>query len=534
MLLPAAPDFPPSTVIISGLTIANGDARNVAGGSFGGGGGILSEDALSVSNSVFEANHAQFDGGAIDQLANPNLSLNSDLFEDNSAGSTSDATGFQEGGAVAATSAAVNSCAFVDNKVNGQIAVGGAMVVDGALTIAMSNFQGNSAVGSDIGDGGAVYQVGGQITIDASRFTNNLAQGADFVSPAFGGAIDSTAQNFFSTQFTQTINNSVFTGNRAVGVGGSQGTAEGGAIYNDLGALDVTGCQFVADEALGADSTGSAGGNGNGGAIGLQSSALELTADTFLRNVAQAGSSPLGTQFGFGGAVFSTAGVASAVNSTSTINRSVFSDNEALAGNGGGGPNVALAGGGALAFILSPVEIGSSSFLGNQAISGQGPVSGASTEAHGGAMLLIGTTVTIENSVILGNSAVGGSGGNAQGAAGGAGANAFGGAIASEFGNDLTISFTTIAGNRAVGGDGGTGSVRGPGGDGLGGAIENDASSTLVVTGGAIIGNVAMGGTGGGDGFGGGVYTLGVATLTDVLVTLNVAVGGSGSARGVG
>ena len=39
---------------------------------------------------------------------------------------------------------------------------------------------------------------------------------------------------------------------------------------------------------------------------------------------------------------------------------------------------------------------------------------------------------------------------------------------------------------------------------------------------------------GGGDGWGGGVFTIGITTITDTLITFNVASGGSGGGEGTG
>ena len=101
-------------------------------------------------------------------------------------------------------------------------------------------------------------------------------------------------------------------------------------------------------------------------------------------------------------------------------------------------------------------------------------------------------------------------------------------------GGSLTISGTTIAGNSAIGAPGAraaravsaaTASVVGS---------RSTAPRRLTLTSSVLTGNLAQGGPGGGDGFGGGVYTLGTTTFTDTLATLNDASGGSGGGQGIG
>jgi hypothetical protein len=54
------------------------------------------------------------------------------------------------------------------------------------------------------------------------------------------------------------------------------------------------------------------------------------------------------------------------------------------------------------------------------------------------------------------------------------------------------------------------------------------------MSGGAILANVAQGGPGGGNGFGGGIYTLGTTTFSDTLILSNLAAGGSDGGQGIG
>ncbi len=83
----------------------------------------------------------------------------------------------------------------------------------------------------------------------------------------------------------------------------------------------------------------------------------------------------------------------------------------------------------------------------------------------------------------------------------------------------MTVANSTIAGNRATGGNGEDG------GDGLGGAIWNGSGSALTLDRATIAGNQALGGAAGpggkaGFGIGGGIYNLRTALVdpaTDVF-----------------
>jgi len=196
---------------------------------------------------------------------------------------------------------------------------------------------------------------------------------------------------------------------------------------------------------------------------------------------------------------------------------------------------LALTGGGAIGYSsTTPLNVSNTNFLGNQVIGSQGQNGGAGTEADGGAIWAEGSILTMQGGFVAGDSAVGGRGGDAPGGNGGDGGIGGGGGIANLQGSALTITGTTIVGNSAVGGAGGRGSTRGTGGNGLGGGIENDGISVLDGTGNILMGNAGIGGAGGGNGYGGGVYTLGTTTFTDTLVTLNLAIGGSDGGQGVG
>ena len=250
---PAPPDFTPNSLSISGLTIADGNAAG-GFGSFGDGGAIDSNGALTLSNDVFTNNQAPTGiGGAIYSCCDTD-SMNIDhvVFSGNSAGSTSDTSGFELGGAIFNVDGVANIIAstFVNNQALGYGAEGGAIQTsyNSTLNVTGSTFVNNRAVGSQYGAGGAIFGDPAVININSSTFTNNLAEGDSAFQTTEGGAVVMTAINFTNASIpvTETVTSSVFTGNQAVALPGSGGTAEGGAIWSESGTLAVSGSTFSA------------------------------------------------------------------------------------------------------------------------------------------------------------------------------------------------------------------------------------------------------------------------------------------------
>ena len=199
-IVPFGPQTP-STMTISGLTIANGNASiNDSGGN---GGGISEAVNLTVSNSVFKDNQAPTgSGGAIsnsnDFNSDLSLTLNNDLFQGNSSGSASVGFFRGQGGAIDAENGSyvtVTSSTFIDNQSIAPIAEGGAISlttnpyqfpnVYGSLSVTGSTFRGNvassnSAYGCCAGwsaAGGAIWtdpQVA--LTVGSSQFIDNEAE----------------------------------------------------------------------------------------------------------------------------------------------------------------------------------------------------------------------------------------------------------------------------------------------------------------------------------------------------------------------
>jgi hypothetical protein len=179
------------------------------------------------------------------------------------------------------------------------------------------------------------------------------------------------------------------------------------------------------------------------------------------------------------------------VNSTLTLVNDVLSYNEAIGTTTAGGA-VANRNGGTL-------NVSGTTFLNNQVI--------ASVLGEGGAIAntLDGSTLVANNCTFLGNEVVGNNGGSAGG-----------GAIENDGdvkGASATINGCIFTGNKVIGGDGGAISK----GDTFvgscnGGAIESSGpGATLTVTNSSFTSNQAIAGNGGSGGSGGGSYILDTA-----------------------
>jgi predicted outer membrane repeat protein len=287
-----------SAVTVSGLTLRNGATT-------GDGGAISSAGPLTIRDSVFTGNSAVDSGGAV--YAANGLSISGSTFSGNTA------AGFDAGGAVYALdverTVVIEGSTFSNNATGNR---GGAVVVDGDVSISASTFTANSAVDAadDDGEGGAVYSAwsGADVVIEDSSFIDNMAD-------RLGGAV--------LAEGPVTITGSTFSENELlveVGIGGavwadgltvsastfSRNLAKaGGALASTSGEIVVSGSTFIGNFASAQGSairTGaalvqawnstfvgnSAGREGDGGAIATDAT-VDLTNVTFSQNTGGTG-----------------------------------------------------------------------------------------------------------------------------------------------------------------------------------------------------------------------------------------------------
>ena len=224
-----------ASLALDGFTLQNGNAEN--------GGAIFNNrnGTLTISNSTFTGNSANFDGGAIFNDRNGTLTISDSTFTDNSADDA--------GGAIYGTGGTltISDSTFTDNSAE----VGGAIRnAVGRQTINNSTFTNNSA---DFG--GAIFNdINGALTISDSTFTNNSADsgGAIFNGGATTSSEDTHYEN--NTCFGDITDNG---GNTVTNATDCPGTAPG----NDD--VTISTCDFATLQAAVADA------NDGGGRISV-------------------------------------------------------------------------------------------------------------------------------------------------------------------------------------------------------------------------------------------------------------------------
>ncbi len=491
--------------------IANGD------GTEQGGGGLFNDGGtVMIRNGVFADNisTAQAIGNGGGGIFNDGvMNLTDTSFARNMA-----ALGLANGGAI------LNSDGGVLTITGGQISANTAARAGGGIennlgTLTLTDVilggpeveDGNNA---GINGGGLHISGEGMVTINGGAVSNNTA-GQE------GGGLWNSAAGTLTIQ-NSGAGSALISANTALGDGTEQG---GGGIFNDGGAVIITGATIQNNV-----STAEAVGNGGGGIF--NDGSLTISGTTISGNTANANQDTTGLGNG-GGILNSDGGVLVMTGGSLSGN---------LAARAGGG--IENAGG---MVTLSSVTIGGTSIAdGNVAnINGGGLHSGGGTvtitggrvennvaNQEGGGLWAAGTlNVLSTNDVfatITGNTANGddveqGGGGvfiqtggtaiitgavisnnvsNAEAVGNG------GGGIFND--GDLTLNLVVLTGNTAN-------TNEGAGGLGNGGAILNSDNGTLVFNGGTVSGNFAARA-------GGGIENnLGTVTLNQVLMTGNAA-----------
>ena len=372
-VFPYDPSEPAADMTVSGLTIADGYA-----GNFGNGGGILAPVNLTLTNSVLKDNQAP--GGSGGGISNGgdrsglSLTIDNDLFEDDTAGSATALFYSGDGGAIDAengSNVSVSSSTFTDNQSFSVDAQGGAInvtntaflysTVYGSLSVTGSTFRGNVAINnpSEFGfeggtaAGGAIWtdpQV--VVTISTSQFLSNeaeesLTQGGPGL--AAGGAARGHSRHALRLpsapseprddhEFPVFRKHGRRHGHRRQPGSGRRDQhwrlrrLRGGNHHHQREHVHR-------EQALGDSSainpSDEASGPAYGGAIDTYLEALALTSDKFSGNQAVSGSGQ-GLQAALGGAVYSQLFFNSKPSPTlmTTIADSLFTGNQAVGGTG--------------------------------------------------------------------------------------------------------------------------------------------------------------------------------------------------------
>lgn len=205
---------------IIGFTFRNGHRDS------SGGGAISTYDCtISVTNCIFENNHAS-SGGALEAF-NSDIDINACSFHDNSAQSL--------GGAISSlfSTTEVWHCEFDGNAstFGGAVSAGSGSLVTGDCAFT------NNIVSGSWTHGGAIISSDSDLTVHDCFFSRNLAVPTQ--SSSYAGAIAIVRAD---TETTATVDRSVFIGNEAL---------MGGAIWNhDSGDTTISNCAFIANHAF--------------------------------------------------------------------------------------------------------------------------------------------------------------------------------------------------------------------------------------------------------------------------------------------
>jgi hypothetical protein len=463
-------------VAVDDLTIQRGAAEDggVLGGGDALGGGVLINDAnVTLTNVLLQKNQAQGMRGAVGAaggiglaggaggngtkaaggaiyLASGMLTLFNDTFKANAALGGIGGTGGAGGGQGTKAAPAVNAGPGGAGGSGGSAAGGAVYVRTGVVVVENDTFESNQALGGAGGAGGA----GG-------------SGGHGHAAPGKTGGVG--------------------------GAGGPGGAAFGGGIYLAGGSLTLTAAALQNDSAVGG-AGGQGGAGGPGTFAGTPTGIFGGNGSTFhfgpTGSVLVGGSGGNGGPGGTGGTA-SGGGVYVAAGSITLVD-STIAANLAAGGAGGTGGHGGTGGFGS----------GHTNFLGlgTGKMGGQGGTGGQGGAGNGGGIHVAGGTVVLYADTLSANHAQGGKGG--AGGTGGYG------------------PYAALSSGFAIGtGSGGTGGGTTGGG------------GTLVPVSGGPGGNGGNGGTGRGAGFylSGGSLTLCNATVAD-----NTVAAGAGGSAGAG
>jgi predicted outer membrane repeat protein len=256
-----------ATVIISGLTIANGHTDP----AYDGGGINMSGGSLTVNNVVFTNNIAGRGGGIYN--FGGSLTLNNVIFTSNQASGSGGAIYQNQG-----------SLTITNSTFTGGVAGGDGGAIEAAnipLMISNSSFASNTASNY----GGAIRWGSGAtvdlehphtLTVLNTTFSNNHAargSGINRVSDTSLGTTDRIANSTFSANGTDGLGGGLFSADGTLiltnNTFSANSASNGGGIYNSSANLDVINNTFSANSA-------SSGGPSSGGGIYSQGGTLSL------------------------------------------------------------------------------------------------------------------------------------------------------------------------------------------------------------------------------------------------------------------
>ncbi len=251
------------------------------------------EANITVSNSTFSGNSADYGGGAYVESSSGSVTVSNSTFSENSAA-------VYGGGAYVESSSGsvtVSNSTFSGNSA--AVYGGGAYVESssGSVTVSNSTFSGNSA--EYYGGGAYVWSSSGSVTVSNSTFSGNSA------ADCGGGAY------VWSSSGSVTVSNSTFSGNSAGGGGGA-------LVSSYSGSVTVSNSTFSENSAV----------YGGGAYVGSNSGVI-LTNNSFYKDTANYGGGIY-----FDGAVYLRLDDDNGNTATGNIYNNILWQNSASSGGG--------------------------------------------------------------------------------------------------------------------------------------------------------------------------------------------------------
>jgi Divergent InlB B-repeat domain/Immunoglobulin domain len=311
-------------------------------------------------------------------------------------------------------SMAATNLTLANGSVTNHPADGGGIYNDGGTVLLVSCVLTNNNAhiqmafgGVNVMEGGAIFNQSGSVSLSGCGIFNNTATASNEDSVdafyGYGGAIYN-ADGIIrmvgcncSSNTCQAVPGGMF--------GPPSGVAFGGAVFQASGTLLVSNCVFALNRALANQSFDYQGGPGYGGALCANGGVVIIDHSQFIGNTSKGGDSKQPTP-AFGGAIYSS--------STLTVESSIFTGNQALSGDYGGGLyNYVSYGQGGAIYNASSATLNRSSIYSNYVQGSAGSTYGSSPrpggDGLGGGIFNTGSLMVTNCTVAL-NSAIAGSG----------------------------------------------------------------------------------------------------------------------------